>query len=194
MEKTVEFFNHRASVWDQKHTEKTFRAIEKIFLKVGFESNDAVLDVACGTGILVPFFQERGVGNVICVDVSPEMVRFLKEKYPTARAIQANYEDPVFQPNSFSKVIIFNAFPHFKNPKKVFENSYRYLKGGGKFIIAHSMTREELNEHHRAAGAVVENDILIPDHRINALYKGAGFQEIYTENATHFYATGTKRA
>lgn len=42
----------------------------------------SVLDVACGTGVLIPDYLERGAAQVTAIDIAPEMVRIAREKFP----------------------------------------------------------------------------------------------------------------
>jgi len=49
-----------------------------------------------------------------------------------------------------------------------------------------------LNEHHRLAGMVVAEDVLISDDRMTELYRQAGFKAIRVENTDLFFSEGTK--
>ena len=103
-----------------------------------------------------------------------------------------NYEERLFPAGMFSKIVIFNAFPHFENEKAVFENSYFYLKPGGRLYVAHSMNREQLDEHHSKAGMEVQDHVLIPDKEFRKLYAEAGFSDILVENKKYFFSVGAK--
>ncbi len=191
-DKVKDFFDQRAEVWDSKQNDQTFATIKLILDRAEVQSTDTLLDVGCGTGVLIPFFQKKGVRQIFAVDFSREMVRLCKEKFPTCRVIEADYEKPLFKPETFSKIFVFNCFPHFRHPYDIFERSFSYLKTGGLFVIAHSMSREDINIHHKLAGQVVENDILMPDLRFQDYFKRAGFKDVIVENSHYFYASGAK--
>ena len=119
--------------------------------------------------------------NTTAVDISPEMVRQFRAKHPEARVIEADYEKPIRFPLSFDAIMIFNAFPHFRNEETIFRLSHSYLVPGGRLLLCHSMSREALNEHHHNAGGVVSEDVLISDERIAGLYRKAGFAAVRVE-------------
>ncbi len=58
------------------------RTIEKLFLRPG----DRVLDVASGTGLSIPFLREAvgAQGEVVGIDVSPEMMRLARQRVSEA--------------------------------------------------------------------------------------------------------------
>jgi demethylmenaquinone methyltransferase/2-methoxy-6-polyprenyl-1,4-benzoquinol methylase len=187
-----DFFDRHAPRWDSYQTKDTHRAIAEIFAAAGLRPGCRVLDVGAGTGILYPYFLEAGAVSYSAVDISPEMVREFKSKYPEAIIIEADYEKPIFFPCLFDVVMIFNAFPHFRNEEAVFAYSYSYLAPGGRLFVCHSMNREALNEHHRNSSLDVAEDVLISDDRMTDLYRMSGFMSIRVENTDHFYSEGTK--
>lgn len=187
---TINFFDKHAKNWDSYLKDRDYLAIEKIFERADFKSDDYILDVACGTGVLVKSLEKRSIKSM-AIDISEEMIKKYQEKYPKREAVVGDYEKRIFEGDTFDKIIIFNAFPHFKNKDSVFENSYYYLKPGGRFIIAHSMNREELNEIHRNAGKVVKDDILISDEELSCLYKKHGFSVEEIDNGNYFYSAGS---
>ncbi|MBN1938743.1 MAG: methyltransferase domain-containing protein [Candidatus Aminicenantes bacterium] len=186
------FFDGHAPTWDDCQTPGLHEAIGRIFAAASFRPGLRVLDVGAGTGVLYPHFQAAGAGDYTAVDISPEMVRQFRAKHPEARILESDYEQPISFPGLFDAVMIFNAFPHFRNEETVFRLTHSYLSPGGRLFICHSMNREALNEHHRNAGGVVSEDILISDERIAGHYRKAGFVSIKVENADCFFSEGTK--
>jgi demethylmenaquinone methyltransferase/2-methoxy-6-polyprenyl-1,4-benzoquinol methylase len=142
--------------------------------------------------VLTPFLLKRGIKKLTATDISPEMSGFFKDKFPGVPLVTADYEKRSFPPGTFSRIIIFNAFPHFENEKEVFDNSFYYLKPGGKLFIAHSMDRAHLDEHHRKAGIEVRDHVLISDKEFRRLYSEAGFSGITVENKKYFFSSGTR--
>jgi len=186
------FFDGHAPAWDSYQDEGTHRAIARIFKTAGIRPGARVLDVGAGTGILYPYFLAAGVGAYTAVDVSPEMVRQFKAKHPEADVLEADYEKSIRFPGTFDAIMIFNVFPHFRDEETVFRLSHPYLSPGGRLFICHSMNRESLNAHHRNAGGVVSEDVLISDERMAGFYRNAGFSAVRIENTDHFYSEGKK--
>ena len=192
MNEIKDYFDRHAARWDGYQKTEDAPVIEEILDRAGLTAADRVLDVACGTGVLVPFVTRRGVKGLTATDISPKMAELFRAKFPGIPLVTGNYEERMFPAGAFSKIIIFNAFPHFEDETAVFENSRFYLKPGGQLFVAHSMNRQQLDEHHRKAGLEVQDHVLIPDADFRRLYAQAGFTDIMVENASYFFSSGTR--
>jgi demethylmenaquinone methyltransferase/2-methoxy-6-polyprenyl-1,4-benzoquinol methylase len=188
----IDFFNHHADNWESKLQTRDHKHVQEIISRSKILPADHILDVGCGTGILTHYLLKSNVQNITAIDIAPKMIKIYKQRFPNIESITNSFEKHNFIENSFNIIFIFNAFPHFYNPETIFEKSYNLLKTGGKLIIAHSMTREELNQIHRDAGKEVENDILISDEKFRELYHNSKFQESIVENTYYFYSLGIK--
>ncbi len=194
MSKIKDFFDNHAKVWNSYHKQCDFDAADLAARKISVNENDITLDVGAGTGILIPFIQKYKCSNITSIDISSEMIKILQNKFPRVKSICANYEDEnLFKPESFSKIIIYNAFPHFPNPEKIIKNAFCQLKKNGVLMIAHSMNRDKLNLKHKEVGGVVENHMLISDNDLKTAFLKAGFSDIEIEDKTYFFAFGTKK-
>jgi len=121
------------------------------------------------------------------------MTREFSHKFTRTNILTADFQIAgLFKNSSFSKIIIFNSFPHFSRRQAVFENSFAALKPGGKLCIAHSTTRDELAAIHEKAGPEVAAHILPPDDRLLALYSKAGFVDTQLSDSGYFYSEGQK--
>jgi len=192
-DETKDFFDRHAERWDSYEKPEIIPVISAILDRIGVSSGDNVLDVGCGTGILVPHLEKRGVKNMRAIDLSPGMVKEYLKKYPGRAVTAGDYEEPgLFPADCFTKIIIFNAFPHFDRRELVFENSYNYLKPGGGLYIAHSMSRADLDRLHREAGEEVAEHMLYSNAGFQQLYAATGFESIAVDDGTRFFAKGRK--
>ncbi len=141
----IEFFDSMAPCWDddQNHNEEV---ISDILKKGGIAKGKQILDVASGTGVLFPDYAARGA-KVTGIDISGEMVKKTKEKFPDAEVICGDAESYGFD-KQFDAVMIYNAFPHFIDPKALFKNLTKQLKCGGRLTVAHGMSESELQQCH----------------------------------------------
>lgn len=148
----IEFFDRLAPHWDndQLHNEEVISFILK---KGGVTKGKRILDVACGTGVLFPDYIYLGA-QVTGIDISPEMVKIAKEKFPQAEVICGDAETYSFE-KQFDAVMIYNAFPHFTNPEMLFENMSKALKSGGRLTVAHGISEEELEKCHSGCAEAV---------------------------------------
>lgn len=142
------FFDSLAPFWDSNMV-RNEEVIEFILDKGGIKKGVKVLDVACGTGVLFSDYIRRGA-IVTGVDISPEMIKTAKEKFPQTEIICADAENFDFQ-KEFDAVMIYNAFPHFANPEGLFANLSKALAVGGRLTVAHGMSEKALAECHSGA-------------------------------------------
>lgn len=154
-ERVITFFDKLASQWDSNQ-ERNEAVIGFILDKGEIFKGKRVLDIACGTGILFPDYVQRGV-NVTGVDISKEMLKIAKDKFPCAELICADAEEYSFD-DAYDAVMIYNAFPHFPNPEKLIENLSMALKYGGRLTVAHGMSEEDLEKCH----STVAKEVSLP--------------------------------
>jgi demethylmenaquinone methyltransferase/2-methoxy-6-polyprenyl-1,4-benzoquinol methylase len=140
--------------------------IEKILDNAGVKSGMDVLDVACGTGVLIPDYLSRGVASVTGVDISSEMVRIAREKFTqeNVQLICGDVEEHALD-KAFDCIMVYNAFPHFPEPEKLIEKLSTLLKAGGTLTVAHGMSKAEIDRRHKGAAervsvGLMEHDVL----------------------------------
>ena len=148
----IEFFDRCAPWWDSDMI-RPETVITKILDNAGIRPGIDVLDVACGTGVLFPDYLARGAASVTAIDISPEMARIAREKFPAVTVICGDVEEYPFG-RQFDTVMVYNAFPHFPEPGELIETLAKLVKPGGRLSVAHSMSRAALTKHHERAGKV----------------------------------------
>ena len=159
----VTFFDRLAPCWDAEMI-RSDAVIGKILDGAGVKAGVRVLDVACGTGVLIPDYLARDVQSVTGVDISPEMVRIAREKFPqeNVRILCGDIENlPLAE--KFDCVMVYNAFPHFPEP----ENLIRVLSGllvpGGTLTVAHGMSRAHIDRRHEGTASMVSMGLMHED-------------------------------
>ena len=141
----ITFFDALAESWDRNQVCDD-GIISFILDKGEITKGKRVLDVACGTGVLFPYYESREV-SVTGTDISPEMVKIAKEKYPHVEIICGDAETYSFS-EKYDAVMIYNAFPHFADPQKLFGNLIKALRKGGRLTVAHGISMEEVQKCH----------------------------------------------
>jgi ubiquinone/menaquinone biosynthesis C-methylase UbiE len=109
---------------------------DELISSVILKQNDAVLDVACGTGELLARLYDkcniRGVG----VDISDEMIRVAKSRYDKFKFVVSSCAPLPFPDSTFDVLTVSAAFHHFPEPEMFAREAFRVLKRGGKLYIA----------------------------------------------------------
>ena len=195
MEKSdvIEFFDRCAPTWDAEMI-KNDAIIGKILDNAEIEAGQDILDVACGTGVMFPYYLERGVASVTGIDISPEMAKIAQSKFqqePKIQVICGDVEDVVFQ-KKFDRIVVYNAFPHFPKPKRLIKILAGLLKENGRLTIAHGMSREAIDGHHKGSANKVSNGLMSADS-LKKLFDPHFEVEIVISNSKMYQVSGVKR-
>ena len=149
MNKIKEFFNNIADEWTNDLDD--INKIESILDELHINKGDSVLDVGCGKGIITPLLNKRSQNRVIAMDLSENMIEGAKLSHSDNSNLEficGDFLETDYK-SQFDFIVIFNAYPHFMDVDKLKERAYEALKPNGKFAIIHSLSKEELNTHHK---------------------------------------------
>jgi len=189
----IEFFDRAASSWDADMI-KSDIIIEKILDNAEVEADMDILDVACGTGVMFPYYLNRGVASVTGIDISPEMAKIAEGKYAGEDRVQVicgDVEETVFD-RKFDRVVVYNAFPHFPKPKRLIKILSGLLKENGRLTIAHGQSREAIDGHHQGSASKVSNGLMTADS-LKKLFDPQFEVEVMISNSRMYQVSGVKR-
>ena len=159
----IEFFDRLAPQWDADMI-RNDDIIATILNNAGVKPGVDVLDVACGTGVLFPDYLSQDVGSLTAVDISPEMVRIAREKFPGDKVTVCcgDVEELDFD-KQFDCIVVYNAFPHFPEPAQLIQSLSGLLKPGGILTVAHGMSRAAIDRHHEGRASKVSVGLMHED-------------------------------
>ena len=189
----IAFFDHCASTWDAGMI-KDDRIIETILDNAEVTAGMDVLDVACGTGVMFPYYLDRSVASVTGVDIAPEMAKIAAGKYENDSRVQvvcADVEEVQFD-RQFDAIVVYNAFPHFPDPRKLIKTLASLLKEGGRLTVAHGASREAIDNHHKGSASKVSNGLMSADS-LKKLFEPYLQVEIVISNDRMYQVSGVKR-
>lgn len=149
------YFDAAAPGWDQGMIRRE-DVIQRILDNANVGPGADVLDVACGTGVLIPDYLRRRVRSVTGVDLSPAMAERARRKFPQPE-VRILCGDAVSTPaeGDFDCVLVYNALPHFPDAAGLIRALAGRLRPGGTLSVAHGMSREEINRHHQGSASAV---------------------------------------
>jgi ubiquinone/menaquinone biosynthesis C-methylase UbiE len=199
------FFNERADAWLDtwyknpatgtytRHHEK----FERLFTLVPIREGDQVLDVGCGSGILVPYLLERvsGRGTVYELDYAERMIRVNQRIHGDRRVrfIVADVADMPLEKETCDVVMCFACFPHIHDQKTALEAMAAVLKKNGFLAVAHLESSQALNHHHRKSGTPVMHDTLPKRQEMISLFEAAGLSiERFIDESGFYLVLGRK--
>lgn len=177
----VAFFDRCAPQWDAEMI-RSDEIIAKILDGAEVTEGKHILDVACGTGVLVPDYLQRNVATVTGIDISTEMIRIAREKFSVEKCVTEDAQEESVKQESLAKVklicgdveevafeqqfdciMIYNAFPHFPEPERLIHKLASLLKPQGTLTVAHGMSRVMIDRHHEGAASKVSLGLMHED-------------------------------
>ena len=159
----IQFFDRLAPQWDADMI-RSDAIIAGILDTAGVTAGKDILDVACGTGVLFPDYLARNVASVTAVDISPEMVKIARSKFPQKEVTVLCGDVEALELNrKFDCIVIYNAFPHFPEPARLIETLSGMLKLGGFLTVAHGMSRAAIDHHHSGHASKVSVGLMHED-------------------------------
>lgn len=188
----IRFFDSCAPRWDAEMV-KSDAIIGAILDNAQVGPGQDVLDVACGTGVMFPYYLERQAASVTGIDISPEMAKIAAGKFSEdsrVTVVCADVENAVFH-RKFDSIVVYNAFPHFPDPQNLIATLAGLLKEGGRLTIAHGQSRESIDNHHKGSASKVSNGLMSADS-LKALFEPWLTVEVMISTSRMYQVSGVK--
>ena len=189
----ITYFDSCAPTWDEKNI-KNDAVIEKILDNAEITAGMDILDVACGTGVLFPYYLTRGVASVTGIDISPKRAESAAAKFADKDCIQVlcgDVESYSFD-RKFDRIVVYNAFPHFPKPKRLIKVLSRLLKEDGRLTIAHGAGRDAIDHCHQGAAGKISTGLMTAEN-LKKLFDPHFDVEIVISNRHMYQVSGVKK-
>ena len=152
-----EYFNSRVDVYDEIHQQTGIswgKQIRDIVSEYIPREKSRILDLGCGTGLeLEEIFKKSPKSEIVCVDISKEMLKKLKEKYDkyNVTIINENFLNLNLGKEQYDFVISVMALHHFliDDKLKLYKSISRSLKSSGLFINSDYIIDDETYSKER---------------------------------------------
>ena len=159
--KMAAYFDSKADSWDDRDCGRS-PVLGAVVAMAGLGEGKRVLDLGCGTGVMVDSYLAADVDEVVGIDVSRRMVEIASEKYadePRASFACADvYGFASDEP--FDAVVIYNAYPHLLDKVALVEKVASLLAPGGRFVVAHGTSRHRINHRHGNLSEDVSGELM----------------------------------
>ncbi len=188
----IAFFDRLAPDWDAELI-RSDAIISTILENACVTEGKDILDVACGTGVLIPDYLKRNVKSVTAIDISPKMAEIAAAKFsqPQVRILCGDVEKTDFG-KQFDCIVVYNAFPHFPDPVRLTHTLAGLLKPGGTLTVAHGMSREKIDAHHHGTASHVSNGLMRAED-LSAIFMNDLTVTTLISNDRMYQVTGLKR-
>ncbi len=185
------FFNKAAENWDQRVDHDKNKIKKVIYMLPDFDS-PKILDVGSGTGVLIPFLQDKynSRAQITEIDFAASMINKAQEKYSHFQNINFItgdiYKFPLPE-NNYDLIICYSVFPHFEDQTEILDRFYSLLKNNGKLLIFHSQSRDNINKMHQETDSEVKTDHLPPAQIIEKEAQKAGLTSLKSIDNQEIY-------
>lgn len=172
----VDFFNSVAKNWDNMIEVNEYK-INYLLSKLEIKESDDILDIGTGTGVLIPFLSKLAPNGLIRgIDISKGMLDVASEKFKTLSNVCFNLVNVETDDIGckYDKIILYSMYPHLEDKtntiKRLVKNN---LKDNGILMIAHSNSREFLNNLHKNADERVNESLLMEVNKQRDVFENA---------------------
>lgn len=153
-EQTRSYFDNLAPVWDDicNHDERKLRLICGLAAPA---PGNRLLDIGCGTGVMIGPLLATEPAELLALDLSPRMIERAAQKYQNERLRLLVRDFFTLEESGFDLAMFYSVYPHFTHKERLVEQTARCLAQGGRFMVAHSESKELINGRH--SGETAEN-------------------------------------
>lgn len=180
-----QFFDALSAHWDDKADDDLSR-VRTLFEPIGIQRGEAVLDLACGTGVVTGLLHELSEAPVHGLDIAPGMIEKAKAKYEGKAYASFEVGDfSEYQGGRYDVIVIYNAYPHFVDRELFIAALKNHLNPGGRFAVVHSLGRERLRSHHDGLGPAISRNLFPVEEEAKAFEKE--FDVLVADEGPDFY-------
>ena len=125
---------------DSHTAEKSKRATFEYrmnLIRNNLKEGDAILDCGCATGIFLDLVKEEGYVP-FGVEISEYGVSECRKKFGEQNIFHGQFEDAHFgneKENFFTAIFMTDYLEHVRNPRRILQTAFRFLKPGGVLVI-----------------------------------------------------------
>lgn len=141
VELSKKWFDKQAPVYDEKdviiYSKYGKISCQNIFDYLKDKKYKKLLDIGCGTGLLIDLLSKEHKAEFTGLDLSPKMLEEAnKKEIKNAKFFEGRSDDLPFEDNSFDIVTCSQSFHHYPETDKPLQEALRVLKPGGLYIIS----------------------------------------------------------
>jgi ubiquinone/menaquinone biosynthesis C-methylase UbiE len=195
--KQKEFFNQKAQTWDKiaTHNPEKLQYITEL-LKI--QSNDKILDIGTGTGIMIPYYEKHlKNGSVLAIDYSERMIEIARLKYPEKIHPEISYKiSDIYDLKynaEFDLIVCYSCFPHFNDKPLAIKILSKALKKEGCLAVAHTESAKKINGVHTNGGTEIQNDVLLTMKQLKQMMKKNGLTVTFQRDDENYFICLAKK-
>ena len=194
-----QYFNDLAPQWDSFPTIPNAPArIRRYLERSARPGARQILDVGCGTGILLPYLLEMYPQAVCMVefDFAEAMLAENARKFSDNRVLRicGDVQNLPFVGPSIDLVLCFSVLPHLGDTVSAVGKLYKALRPKGVLTVGHMAASKELNEFHGSRNGPIMHDKLLPAGELGEILRRLGASVVCEEEADWYFVRAEKES
>ena len=178
---------HQGAYWLERPSREAAERPDMAVDALELSPTDTVADIGAGTGYMsFRMAQKVPDGQVLAVDLQPEMIELLEEArdeqgISNVQTIQAETDNPHLPSEQVDLVLMVDAYHEFEAPREVMTGVVEALKPGGRVVLAeyraenplimikrlHKMSEKQVKKEMAAVGLTwVKTDERLPQQHL----------------------------
>lgn len=183
----AQVMGHEGAYWLERPSRELQEHPQTIVDSLDLQPEDIVADIGAGTGYMTVRLAEKvPKGQVLAVDIQPEMLSLLKEHLidagiSTVETIQGTVDDPHLPKERVDLALMVDAYHEFAFPHEMMKHLKEALKPGGRVVLAeyraenplvlikrlHKMSETQVKREMRAIGLTwLKTDESLPQQHL----------------------------
>lgn len=182
-----EEYDDLAPVYDRRWEHYVRTSVERALGSVKLSGNENVLDVGCGTGVLLEQLQNQHPNlHLHGLEPSRGMMTMAQKRCPeTITLTQGQAEELPYSKGSFDVVFSVSALHYFTDPPQAIAEMHRVLRPGGKVLLV-DWCADFLAMRLLARWLRFHGNPLHHIHRIDELTEALYINEFHVKQTTLF--------
>jgi len=133
---SIRQFDKWANSYDKKLHFPFLYSNQFVLNSINLKHTLVLLDVGCGTGILLNILAELNMDlRLYGIDISEQMIKVARNKNTNIKFCQSSSGYIPFQENMFDYVTCATSFHHYQSSNNALTEMYRVLKKNGTLIV-----------------------------------------------------------
>ncbi len=164
----AEVMGHQGAAWLERSSRSAEEQPQKLIDALNLSPTDTVAEIGAGTGYISFQIASRvPKGQVLAVDIQPEMIEILKTRAQSknvsnVKPILSTEQNPNLPPNSIDLAIMVDAYHEFNYPHEMMSVIAQALKPQGRVALVEYRAEDPLvfiKPHHKMSQAQVRKEM-----------------------------------
>ncbi len=133
----LEEYKRLAADYDRRWSFYVEASVQETLARFSVSAEDRILDVGCGTGVLLSRLCGRVPPERLCgLDLCPEMLAVARSRLNKGVLVRTGCAEEIpFEDETFTVVVSTNAFHYFLDAERALREMLRVLRSGGRLVI-----------------------------------------------------------